>query len=289
MDVTTIKLGASGYPQQLSRLHKPPAALYIKGRSLQDILSRPRVAVVGSRAMSPYGKQITRDVVKQLVGYGVVIVSGLAYGIDAEAHRAALDCGGITLAVLPSPLQAVAPAGNKALSENILAKGGALLSTYPAIAETHKGNFVERNEYVAALSQAVIVIEAGESSGARHTVDFAAGDKIGIPSFAVPGNLGQPSSVGTNNMISSNAAALYTTIDDVLEQIGIDKTVQLNRLRGDTPDEQRILDLIVSGVHDGHVLLEKSGQDIALHNQTLTMLEIAGKIRSLGGNQWGIG
>lgn len=288
MNVTTYKIHLPGYPAELARLYQPPEKLFVLGANLAAVMAQPRVAVVGSRSITPYGKQMTRDIVRALVSHGVAIVSGLAYGIDAEAHQSALDAGGMTVAVLPSPVQAVAPAGNLRLARSITSRGGALVSTYAIGSNNHKGNFVQRNEYVAALSQAVIVVEANSKSGAKHTANFARGDNINIPVFAVPGNLTSPMSIGCNQMISSDTARIYIDVNHVLESIGIYTSIVGATIRGDNPGQQTLLDLLARDIHDGHILLKESTQDISVFNQNLTMLEIAGKIRPLGGNQWGL-
>lgn len=285
MEVTTIHSGSADYPKQLTRLTKPPAALYCQGRGLPDIMSRKRLAVVGSRAVTAYGREVTRNLVRQVAAQGVVIVSGMAYGVDAEAHRAALEAGGITMAVLPSPVEAPAPSGNLRLSRDILRSGGALLSSYPAGSDNHRYNFVERNEYVAALSDAVLIIEGAIGSGTNRTSDFALG--LNMTLLAVPGQITAKSSSLPNKLIQDGAPAIWSA-QDVLNELGIGTQLTLNMRRGDTSEEQAILDLIYDGLNDGPSLLVRTGQPIDVFNQSLTMLEIAGKIRPLGGNHWGL-
>lgn len=287
MDIRTTTQEDSDYPLVLMQMHQPPAALYSRGRELADIMSRPRVAIVGSRAISPYGRQVTRRIAKQLASQGVVIVSGLAMGVDAEAHRAALDVGGITMAVLPVPVNRPAPPINQKLAAQIIAEGGTLLSTYAADTQSNKGHFVERNEIVAALSQAVVITEAAQGSGSLHTAKFAL--DLGVQTMAVPGNITSRTSEGTNRLIKAGNAAAVTSADDILRELGLGFIPQLSLRRGDTPEEQQLIDLIAGGIADGHQLQEQSGQPISTFNQTLTMLEIAGKIVPLGANHWGLG
>lgn len=283
MEVTTIHQGGEAYSQQLQRVGKPPDRLFIRGRPLPDIMSRPRVAVVGNRRMSPYGRHVTQQFVSALVEQGVVIVSGLAIGIDAEAHRVAIESGGLTMAVLPTPVEVPAPASNYRLAERILSSGGTLFSVYPANSDNHKGNFVARNEYVAALSDAVLVIEAGENSGSRHTVNFAF--SLNVPSFAVPGNITSPNSIGTNNMLKTHTAPV-TSPHDILRALNLSTPKTKRAPASDDPDEQAIIRLLVRGLSDGEELLATSRLAVPAFNRALTMLEISGKIIALGGNRW---
>lgn len=267
-------------------MHRSPAALYCRGRPLADIMQRPRVAIVGSRAISPYGRDITRTLARQLAERGVVIVSGLALGVDAEAHRAALAVGGLTMAVLPVPVQTPAPPSNARLAEQIVQHGGTLLSTYVAGSENHKGNFVERNEVVAALSQIVLITEAAQGSGSLHTARFA--QDLGVHTMVVPGNITSRVSVGTNMLAKNGEAGIVTGVNDVLRALDLPGTAKALRPHGDTPDEQQLLDLIEQGITDGQQLLERSQQTVSEFNQALTMLEINGKIVPLGANHWGL-
>lgn len=285
MEVTTITCDQPDFPSRLRQMHQTPAALYCRGRPLADIMARPRVAIVGSRRMSPYGRQITARMARELAEQGVVIVSGLAIGVDAAAHAAALQAGGITMAVLPTPVETPSPPSNQRLALQILEQGGALVSSYPADSESHKGNFVARNEIVAGLSDLVVVTEAAAGSGTLHTAQFAIG--LGVPVYAVPGSIDSPLSIGTNQLIKSSNAGLITGARDILLQLGI-KTRRATRPTGDTPDQQRILDLLGRGVHEGEELFMRSGLAIQQFNQCLTMLEIGGKIMPLGANRWGL-
>jgi DNA processing protein len=285
MEIKTVQIHDVAYPAQLAALTKPPPAIYYQGRDLQDIMSRPRVAIVGSRSITPYGQHVTHSIATRLAEQGVVIVSGLAYGVDSEAHKAALKAGGITMAVLPSPVQAVAPSGNQYLARAILQQGGALLSSYSADSVNHKGNFVARNEYVAALSQIVIITEAARKSGSLHTANFALDGNTHV--MAVPGNITSPLSTGTNQLLASGRAAVVTNVNDILQYLGITNHTR-TAPTGNTTAEQVILNLLMQGVCDGQSLLERSEQTITIYNHSLTMLEISGKIRALGGNQWGL-
>lgn len=282
METVILQRGGGGYPVELERTHRPPPHIYCRG-DLGSLMERPRVAIVGSRLITPYGRQVTRQFATELAKQGIVIVSGLALGVDAQAHEGALSVGGLTLAVLPSPVGAPVPATNRRLAQRILDGGGALVSQYPPGNPSHKGNFVERNELVAALSDAVLVTEARAKSGSLHTVDFAL--EMGITVLAVPGNITSPMSAGTNTLAQTRAH-LVTSVRDVMECVGMQ--LPTKRVSGDTPAEQCILDLLAHGPTEGEVLLNKSGLAVNVFNQSLTMLEITAKIVPLGANMWGL-
>lgn len=285
MEVIPITRNHADFPRRLRQMHQTPETLYCRGRSLTDIMNRPRVAIVGSRRMSPYGRQVTAQLARELAEQGVVIISGLAIGVDATAHAAALQANGLTMAILPTPVEFPSPLSNRRLALQILEHGGTLVSSYPADSENHKGNFVARNEIVAGLSDMVIVTEAAAKSGTLHTVEFAI--NLGVPVYAVPGSIDSPLSIGTNQLIKANKAGLVTNAGDILPYLGI-RPPQTRRPSGDTPEQQRLLEWMERGIHEGEALLMRSGLTIQQFNHHLTMLEIGGKIIPLGANRWGL-
>lgn len=286
METVTIQQGAAVYPVGLTHMHRPPGTIYYRGKSLDAVMARSRVAVVGSRSITPYGRAVTRQLSTQLAEQGIAIVSGLALGVDAEAHQAAVDAGGLTMAVLPSAVETIVPRANQRLSERILASGGILLSNYPAGSQNHKGNFVARNELVAALSDALLITEAARNSGSLHTAQFAL--DLGIPVMVVPGNITSPASVGTNHLLKSGAVPV-TSYRDVMRVLGLESKLEsASNIKGDNPQQQAILTLIGQGLSDASELLGSSKLEVGVFNQTLTMLEITAKIRPLGANHWGL-
>jgi DNA processing protein len=216
-----------------------------------------------------------------------VIVSGLALGVDALAHQAALEAGGLTIAVLPSPIEQIAPRSHQQLAEAIVANGGALVSEYPNGAETFRTNFVARNRLVAGLSDAVLITEAALKSGSLHTARFAL--EQGKDVLAVPGNITNPIAEGTNNLLRAGAVPI-TCADDVLSvlQLKFKAITPLKVARGANAQEQSIIDLLKTGLTDTEDLQRSSELNIAQFNQTLTMLELSGKIRPIGGGHWAL-
>lgn len=270
---------------QITRgIAKFPKSLYFIGTLPEDHV--PTVSIIGTRKPTRYGEEVGYRLAYDLAKQGVAIVSGLALGMDAIAHRAALDAGGITIAVLPGGLDSIYPKTNATLARRIVASGGALITEYPAATDIHAGNFIARNRIVAAVADGVLVVEAAVKSGTVHTAGFAL--DYGRPVMAVPGNITSPMSSGTNNLITTGAR-LITSVADVLDEIGV-RTPRRQAVlpMGDNAQETVILQLIGRGVQDGEELQKQSELSAAVFSQTLTMLEITQKIRPLGGNNWGL-
>jgi DNA processing protein len=286
MNIKKLTLNSPGFPELLRHIPSKPKQLYVTG-NLQGLLTMRRVAIVGSRLISPYGEQVTVEFAKQLAGQGIVIVSGLAYGVDAVAHKAALDAGGYCIAVLPGPLDNIVPVYNRRLADRILETGGALVSEYPPGDVPFRQNFVARNRLMAGLADAVLVTEAAAQSGTRHTVNFAFDQDRLV--FAVPGNIYAPGSAGTHHFIKIDKAALVTDYKDIMAALGIEvHRTKPRKVRGSNPNEQILLDIMLQGVSAGDELLLKSDLPVQKFNQAMAMLEISGKIRPLGANYWAI-
>ncbi|HYH36366.1 MAG TPA: DNA-processing protein DprA [Candidatus Saccharimonadales bacterium] len=287
MIIKKLTLNTADFPEVLQHIPSPPRQLYVAGAPLEELLKRPRVAIVGARKITPYGKQVTLRLAGELSSRGIVIVSGLALGVDATAHQATLEAGGQAIAVLPSPLEKIVPATNRPLARQILDQGGALVSEYGPDDDTYKQNFIARNRLVSGLADALLIPEAAEKSGSLHTARFAL--EQGKEVLAVPGNITLPSSVGTNNLLKQGYAALVTSYQDVLHDLGItDTQAGAPRIQGRNQHEQKLLDLLYDGVSDGFQLLAQSKLSVSEFNQSLTMLEISGKIYSLSANHWSI-
>jgi DNA processing protein len=218
VDVNSVRRIARrepGYPPLLSELHDPPANLFVRGDGRP--LSEPGVAVVGARSCSAYGAQVARTLARELASAGLVVVSGLARGVDGEAHRGALE-GGRTVAVLGCGIDRDYPRSHAELARRIVASG-AVVSEYPPGVEPAPWRFPARNRIIAALSLATVVVEARERSGALITADFAL--ELGREVFAVPGEITSGLSAGTNDLLRQGAAPL-TAVRDVLEALGIE-------------------------------------------------------------------
>jgi DNA processing protein len=286
MNIKKLMVSGPDFPEVLKQIPASPKVLYHAGAPLKDLLKRPRVAIVGSRGVSAYGRQATAKIAGQLAEQGIVIISGLALGVDCIAHKAALEADGLAIAVLPGPLDRIVPSTNRWLAEAILAKGGALVSEYASGEQPYKQNFIARNRLMSGLAQAVLITEATEKSGSLHTANFAL--QQGRDVLAVPGNIFSQGSVGTNNLIKSGATPI-TSYLDVLHALGFKAhKTHINEIKGRNGHEQTVLDLLIQGSSNGDELLEQSNLSASEFNQVMTMLEIGGRIRPLGANQWGL-
>lgn len=284
-NVKKLTLTSDNIPESLRSIPTPPRKLFVMG-NIEPLLARPRIAIVGSRKVSPYGRHVTELFAEVLAKRGGVIVSGLALGVDSIAHQACLRAGGQTIAVLPTSLENIYPASHRQLAVDIIKQGGALISEYPKGTPSLKKNFIERNRLVSGISDGVIITEAALKSGTLHTANFAL--EQGRTVMAVPGNITSSGSEGANNLLKAGAI-MATDIEDVLLALHMEIVGQQRQLPlADNQQEKVILDLMAKGLSDGSELLEKSGLAPQVFNQTLTMLEISGKIHATGGGNWGI-
>jgi DNA processing protein len=246
----------------------------------------PSVAIVGTRKPSSYGKEVTQQLAYDLAKKGIVIISGLALGVDGIAHRAALEAGGTTIAVLANGLPQIYPATHKDLADQITKQSGAVLSEYEPETSARAYQFLQRNRIVSGLSDAIIITEAAARSGTLNTAMHAL--EQGKEVFVVPGNITSPLSSGCNTLLKQGARPA-TCADDILEVIAPDLLQsQATLALGNSPLETTIIQLLASGIRDGEELQQRSDSSISEFNTALTMMEITGTIRSLGANQWTI-
>ncbi len=256
------------YPPLLGELHDPPAALHVRGDA--ELLQEPAVAIVGARSCSPYGAQVARDLARELAAAGVVVVSGLARGIDGEAHRGTLDAGGRTVAVLGCGIDRDYPRSHSELARRIRERG-AVVSEYPPGIEPAPWRFPARNRIIAGLCAATVVVEARERSGALITADFAL--ELGRDVFAVPGEITSALSAGTNDLLRQGAAPLLAA-RDVLEALGLEPGARQPPPL--SPAASQVLRLLADGARDADDLSRSSGRTTAEVAALLVELELAG-------------
>jgi DNA processing protein len=213
-----LSRSTQGFPAALAAIFDAPAGLFVRGRGELALLDRPAVAVVGARSCSAYGADVARMLGRELAAAGLVVVSGLARGVDGHAHRGALDAGGLTVAVLGCGVDRDYPAAHAELAARI-ADRGLVVSEYAPGVEPAPWRFPARNRIVAGLAQATIVVEARERSGALITADLALEE--GREVFAVPGEITSSLSAGSNRLLRNGATTL-TAVADVLEAFGIE-------------------------------------------------------------------
>ncbi|MFI5208630.1 MAG: DNA-processing protein DprA, partial [Gemmatimonadales bacterium] len=204
MSVRDLRQDDAEFPRQLLRVEDPPELLFAEGDL--GLLARPRVGIIGSRSPSAYGVRMAYEAAKALAGQGAVVVSGMAIGLDARAHRGALDAGGGTIAVLGCGIDQDLPMTNRALLRETRARG-LVLSEYPPGAPAAPWNFPKRNRIIAALSQCLLVVEGNIKGGTSNTVEWAA--KLHVELFGVPGRLGDELATGPNLLIR-DGGTIYT-------------------------------------------------------------------------------
>lgn len=211
--IKTIKINNKLYPKKLRKIENPPKQIYILGD--EKILNDFSIAIVGCRLCSEYGKKMAQSIAYNLAKYQINVISGLALGIDTNAHIGCLMNKGKTIAVLGNGLDMIYPTENMEIADEIIKSGGAIISEYPIGVRPKKENFPERNRIISGLSNGVVVIEAKEKSGSLITVECALNQ--GKDVFAVPGNINSSNSTGTNNLIKEGAK-ITTCVNDILEE-----------------------------------------------------------------------
>ncbi len=268
------------YPARLKEISQPPPVLYLRGDLTPE--DHWSVAIVGTRAATAYGRQVTEELAAALARHGVTIVSGLARGVDAIAHTAAIKAGGRTLAVLGSGVDKIYPPEHRQLAEKITTQG-AVLSDYAPGTPPESSNFPPRNRIISALSLAVIVVEAAETSGALITADFAADQ--GRDVFAVPGSIFAPQSKGPNRLIANGARPLLSP-QDVLEALDLTRNIERREIRRVAPADATETMLYNALKREPlHVddLRALTGLPIEKVSAALTLMELKGMVRQVGG------
>lgn len=283
MIIKRVNTGVEKRLQALVELAQPVKELFYSG-ALLKLLDAPLVAIVGSRKVSAYGHTVTTQLASELARAGVVIISGLALGVDSIAHKATLDAGGKTIAVLPSGIDHVYPASHHNLAQQIVTAGGSIVSEYPpGVGGPQKYQFIARNRIIAALSQGVVITEAARKSGSLHTANFAL--EQGIEVFAIPGNITSPTSAGTNELIKTGATPVTST-QDILDVLGLQ--YQHSTYTPANRAEEKVYALLQEGIHDTAELLARAGLSTTDFQQTVSMLEIAGAIQQTSYSSWAI-
>jgi DNA processing protein len=268
-----------GYPARLKEIYDYPPVLYVRGSLPAG--DEPCLAIVGTRRPTIYGRQVAEEIVSDLARSGVTIISGLARGIDSVGHRAALDAGGKTVAVFGSGLDIVYPAENARLAQAIM-EHGALVSEYPLGVKPKAENFPLRNRIMSGLSLGVLVVEAGERSGALITADQAVQQNREV--FAVPGSILSPASQGTNRLIQEGAK-LVRNYADILQELNLTIVVQQAEMKDFSPAneiESAILRQLSSEPSHIDEICRRSGLTMPEVSSTLAMLELKGIAKQAG-------
>jgi DNA processing protein len=280
MGIKLLTWESPGYPRYLREIPNAPPLLYMMG----ELISADQwaLAVVGTRRLTAYGRQITRELVSGLVRHQVTIISGLAKGIDAEAHKIALEAGGRTIAVLGSGLDRIYPSVNRKIAGQIVKDRGAILTDYSLGTAPEAKNVPPRNRIISGLAMGVLVIEAGERSGALITAEFGLEQDREI--FAVPGNINSLASRGTNRLIQQGAK-LVQSVEDILEELNlamIPERLKAEKILPETPEEALILDHLSRQPQHIDELTNRVELPAALVSSTLTMMELKGMVQQVG-------
>ncbi len=282
LGITLLTWDDPAYPDRLRHIYAPPPVLYVRGTFLPG---EPMVAIVGTRRPTAYGREVGRRLAADLAHHGVTVVSGLAIGIDAEGHRAALAAGGRTVAVLACGVDQPYPLRHRAMAEEIVHRG-ALVSDYPPGTPPEPRNFPPRNRIISGLSLGVVVVEAGRRSGALITADFAA--EQGREVLAVPGSILSAASQGCHELIALGAR-LVRGVEDILEELHLSRVADQQQVRQAVPEsdvEAAVLGLLSAEPVHVDELGQHAGLPIAVLSSTLTVMELKGLVRHVGGMQY---
>src|SRR3989344_4339151 len=273
MDILSISNGSPDFPPLLTQIPDPPKVIYARG-DLSLLKSYTTLGIVGTRKATAYGLSITEKLTKELATRGIIIISGLARGIDATAHKATLGVGGKTIAVLGNSLNTIYPPEHRGLAEAIIKNGGLIISEYAVGEEIFKANFVARNRIIAGLSRAVLVTEAPDGSGALITASLALDYNREV--LAVPGDITRETSYGTNKLIGMGAKVV-TGVSDILEVYNLLPLTDIRPLNTNFSENQKkIIELLSKkGSLNLAELAEVTSIEITELSQELTQLELA--------------
>jgi DNA processing protein len=269
------------FPKEFRHLERPVERFFAAGNL--DLLNRkPRLGIVGSRKITPYGQQVTADLASAAARAGATVVSGLALGVDSVAHQATLDVSGHTVAVLPSSLSKIYPASHHGLALQIIRKNGLLISEFEKCEQPMKHYFIQRNRMIAALSDVLLVTEAAMGSGTRHTVEYMTA--TGKPICAIPGDINRASSAGTNYLIRDGNIPILSS-SDLLAVLGLNENLMKPKYQPANEHEAQILQALKLKPLTFNELVSCTGLDISAVNTAATLLEIRGIISNLN-NSW---
>ncbi|HSK66417.1 MAG TPA: DNA-processing protein DprA [Anaerolineales bacterium] len=270
----------NAYPQRLKEIEQPPPVLYIRGEYLPDDLFA--VAIVGTRRVTSYGRQITEELASYLAGHGITVISGLARGVDAIAHQTALKAGGRTIGVLGSGVDKIYPPEHRQMAEQMI-RNGAIVSDYAPGTPPDASNFPPRNRIISGLSLAIVVIEAGETSGALITAEFAA--EQGREVFAVPGSILAPQSKGTNKLIQQGALPLLS-VNDLMQALDLTRMGDQKAVRKILPadeTEARVMNVLSAQPLHVDEIRNQTELPIEKVSAALALMELKGMVRQVGG------
>ncbi len=285
--ITTVSITEPGYPRLLKEISDPAHTLFVRG-SLQSLLENPAVAVVGTRRHTPYGAQVAAQLSEALALRGIVVVSGLALGIDGIAHEATLKAHGQTIAVLGSGLDTdhIFPSSHRALAARIIKEGGAVISEYPPGFSPTQYSFPARNRLIAGLTLGTLVVEAPLESGALITAKAALDYNREV--FAVPHSITNTTGAGNNHLIK-DGATLTASVDDIIEGLQLKNMRQLvetPRASLLSPTETLIFNTLSAEGTSIDLIVKTTALPSNIISSQLTLMELKGLIKSIGGMRY---
>ena len=287
--IRLIFYGEMDYPALLAQVPDAPFMLYYKGEA--DLNNPRSISMVGTRLASVYGKEACSMVVENVAEYQPLIVSGLAYGIDIASHKAALENGLPTVAVLPNGLDQVYPARHRDVAVQMLRSGGGLLTEFPRGTPPQKLNFVKRNRIIAAISQALVVVESRVKGGSMITAEYACTYNKDI--FAVPGRISDPNSFGCNYLIAKHVASIYSSAFTIPSELGwssaygLEPGLQPQLFSYDVENKEKILlTLKFDTAADVEKICVDTGLEWGVVSSLLLELELEGKVVSNGNTEY---
>lgn len=285
-EIKIITIKDADYPPLLKHIHNPPYLLYIRGDA--SVLGGKMLAIVGSRNCTSYGLHVAKTLSHELAGAGIIVVSGLALGIDAESHRGTLAANGLTVAVLGSSVDRdnITPRSNANLGDEIIANGGAIISEHPVPTPPTNGSFPARNRIMAGMTAGTIVIEAAEGSGSLITANHAL--ENGREVFAVPGSILSPQSFGTHFLLK-NGAKIVTCANDILEEFSLgsaDIVPPTEKREFENKEHQKIYETLSSEPVHVDRIIKLSKLETSTVISALSILEMQGAVKDMGGHNF---
>ncbi|MCG2695695.1 DNA-processing protein DprA [Candidatus Parcubacteria bacterium] len=285
-NIKIITVDDANYPKLLLEIYNPPQIIYYKGELESG--NEFSLAVVGSRKYTSYGKRAAEEIVRDLAKNNLTIVSGLALGIDAIAHSAAVEAHGKTIAVLGSGIdkESIYPSANRYLAEKIAEFGGAVISEFPLGTQPLRHNFPQRNRIISGISLGVLVVEAGEKSGALITANCALEQNRDV--FAVPGSIYSEASKGPNKLIALGAKPIKNAADimEALDLNQVNAYIDNKKIIPESKEEEKILSCLTREPEHINELVRKTRLDTSIINSALAMMEMKGMVKNLGGMQY---
>ena len=285
-DIKIVTIKDELYPKLLEEIHSAPALLYYKGEIKKDEFT---IAIVGSRKFSTYGRQVCSQFARELSQAGLIIISGMALGIDGIAHRECLKLKNRTVAVLGGGIntKSIYPSSNHQVAEEIVSNGGAIVSEYPIGTPPLKQHFPARNRIISGLSLGVLVVESAQSSGTLIIAKFALEQNREV--LAIPGSIYSMTSKGSNNLIKLGAK-LVTKTGDVLEELNLESAIEIKKAREIIPDNEEEALILENLSLDEPIHIDQLAKTIKINvtviSSLLTLMEIKGKVKNIGGMRY---